>query len=169
MNYSNIVYFSTVNGKGVRTSLFVSGCDLYCKGCFNKSAWDYGSGNELTDEVLETILSSIDKEYIDGLSILGGEPLATNNLDGVLHVVKEFRKKFGYTKNIWIWSGRELDDILKDEKRKEIVSLCDVIVDGRFVAELADDSLYFRGSSNQIIWENKYDGTFEKSELNKLK
>ena len=165
MKYSAIKYFCTVNGVGVRTALFVSGCDLHCKGCFNQSTWGYEQGKELTDDVLEKILNSIDKEYISGLSILGGEPLAERNLDGVLHVVEEFKKKFGTTKTLWLWTGRTLDDALKDDRRKHILSMCDVVVDGKFELGLANPNLAYRGSENQIIWSKNADGSFSRSEL----
>lgn len=163
MNYSSIKYFCTVNGEGITTSLFVSGCDLHCKGCFNQEAWSFESGKELTDELITKMFNNIERPYVNGLSILGGEPLAEKNLEGVLDVIKRFRENFGNTKKLWLWTGRYLSEL--DDKRKEIISYCDYVVDGRFELDKADTTLKFRGSSNQTIWENK-DGEFIKSELN---
>lgn len=163
MKYSNIKYFCTVNGIGITTSIFVSGCDLKCDGCFNKIAWSHDIGKDVTNEIIEEIFQSINKPFINGLSILGGEPLTNKNLDGVNELIDKFRERFGKTKTIWIWSGRYLSEL--DEKRKEVVSKCDYFVDGRFEKDKYDPDLKFRGSSNQTIWEIK-DGEFIKSELN---
>lgn len=163
MKYSKINYFSTVNSIGLSTSVFVSGCDLKCKGCFNKIAWSYDVGKELTDEVIDKILNSIEPKYIEALSILGGEPLAENNLEGVLYLINKCRERYGSTKKIWLWSGRYMNEL--DDKRKKIISHCDYFIDGRFEPEYYKPNLKFRGSTNQTIWENK-NGEFVKSELN---
>lgn len=163
MKYSKIKYFCTVNSIGLSTSIFVSGCDLKCEGCFNKLAWSYDVGKELTDDVIEKVLKSIEPNYISALSILGGEPLAEKNLEGVNFLIDTFRKKFGDTKKIWLWSGRYLSEL--DEKRLSVIKKCDYFVDGRFEQDKYDPNLKFRGSSNQTIWENK-NGEFIKSDLN---
>ena len=118
MNISTIKYFSTVNGDGFRTAVFVSGCKLHCKGCFNYEAWDFNHGVKLIDEIIDKILKSIEPEYIRGLSILGGEPLDENNVEGVKHLVNKFREKFGNTKTIWIWSGYTFEEIVNNPKKE---------------------------------------------------
>ena len=151
MNISTIKYFYTVNGEGFRTAVFVSGCKLHCKGCFNYEAWDFNHGVKLIDEIIDKILKSIEPEYIKGLSILGGEPLDENNVEGVKYLINKFREKFGNTKTIWIWSGYTFEEIIKHEKKKDILNNCDVLVDGPFMVDLYDAKLAFRGSSNQRI------------------
>lgn len=164
MNYSAIKYFCTVNGIGLSTSLFVSGCDLHCKGCFNRESWDFNVGKEYTQEVEDKIFKSIEPPYITHLSILGGEPLAKNNVKAVLEIVKNFRKKFGGTKKIWIWSGYYLNQMT--DEQKEVLLYCDYLVDGRFEEDKFDPNLNFRGSSNQTIWEIQDGGGLIKSNLN---
>lgn len=151
MNYNTIKYFCTVNGPGVRTAVFVSGCNLHCKGCFNTAAWDFLSGKKLTDDKIDEILDSIEPVYIKGLSILGGEPLDIKNQGGVSHLIEKFRDRFGTTKNIWLWSGYYFDDIPQGKYTEYILDNLDAIVDGPFEAELYDSKLQFRGSSNQHI------------------
>lgn len=155
MNISTIKYYCTVNGPGVRTALFVSGCRLHCKGCFNKAAWDFKSGTEMTDEIIDNILESIDHDYIDGLSILGGEPMDENNQEGVWYVIQKFRDKFGDTKSIWMWSGYYKDDAPKTEFTDKIFSEINVLVDGPFKQELYDKNLMWAGSSNQHVIDLK--------------
>lgn len=156
MNISTIKYFSTVNGDGFRTAVFVSGCKLHCKGCFNHEAWDFNHGVRLIDEIIDKILTSIEPEYISGLSILGGEPLDENNIEGVKYLIDRFREKFGDTKTIWIWSGYTFEDIVKYEEKRNIIINCDVLVDGPFKIDLYDAKLAFRGSSNQRIIDLKH-------------
>ena len=112
MNYAKIKYFDIANGPGIRTSLFVSGCSNHCKGCFNPETWDFHYGQEFTEETIKEILDSIDNEHIAGLSILGGDPLEYNNLEMVNKLINEFRKRFGFTKDIWMWTGYVLEDFM---------------------------------------------------------
>lgn len=152
MNYTVIKYFNTANGDGVRTAVFVSGCTLRCKGCFNKEAWSFNSGKMLTDEIInEEILDSIDYPYIDGLSILGGEPMEEDNIDGVYRLLSKFRERFGTTKNVWMWSGHTIEELQKSMKRNAILNMVDYLVDGRFEEDKQDLKLRFRGSTNQRI------------------
>lgn len=162
MNYSNIKYFSTVNGIGVRTALFVSGCDQHCKGCFNKIAWDYNFGNKYTQEVEERILDSLDKPYISGLSLLGGEPLAQQNIDGIQGLIRHCRERYGDSKDIWLWSGFYVSDM--NEKQLETVKMCDYVVDGPFIEPEKHEHYKFKGSKNQHIWKI-VDGEFTEVEL----
>ena len=105
MNYGKIKYFDIANGIGIRTSIFISGCSNHCKGCFQPETWDFNYGQKFTDETIKEILDSIDNEHIAGLSILGGDPLEYNNLEMVNKLIDEFRKRFGFTKDIWMWTG----------------------------------------------------------------
>ena len=155
MNITNIKYFSTVNGTGVRTAVFVSGCNLHCEGCFNSGAWSFNAGHELSLELINKILDSIEPEYISGLSILGGEPLDLKNQLGVAHLIEEFRERFGNSKTIWLWTGYEYDNIPLGEDTFYIITNVDVIVDGPFIAEKKDLNLPYRGSSNQRIIDAK--------------
>lgn len=155
MNITNIKYFSTVNGTGVRTAVFVSGCNLHCEGCFNSGAWSFNAGHELSLELINKILDSIEPEYISGLSILGGEPLDLKNQLGVAWLIEEFRERFGNSKTIWLWTGYEYDNIPLGEDTFYIISNVDVIVDGPFIAEKKDLNLPYRGSSNQRIIDAK--------------
>ena len=155
MNITNIKYFSTVNGTGVRTAVFVSGCNLHCDGCFNTGAWSFSIGHELSSELIEKILDSIEPEYISGLSILGGEPLDPKNQSGVAQLIEKFRKRFGDSKTIWVWTGYEYDKIPLDTHTFYILNNIDVIVDGPFIAKKKDLNLPYRGSSNQRIIDAK--------------
>lgn len=158
MNYANIKYFDVSNGEGIRTSLYVSGCKNHCKGCFNQCAWDFLYGKEYTQEVENEILESINKPFIQGLSILGGDPMEIENQPYVLGLIKKFREKYKNTKNIWIWSGYLFDkELIEGGKRfipnitNEIISNIDVLIDGLFILEKRDLMLKFRGSENQRI------------------
>ena len=148
MKYNTIKYFSTVNGDGVRTAVFVSGCNIHCPGCFNKKAQDFDYGKPLDDEVIERVLTSIDKPYISGLSILGGEPLDERNLQGVNYLIDKFRERFGDSKTIWMWSGFYFDDL--NSSQLDVVKKVDVLVDGPFI-EKEFRKMPYRGSLNQHI------------------
>ena len=160
MNYANIKYDDIANGPGVRTSLFVSGCTHACKGCFNEMAWDFKYGEVFTSEIMETILASLEPEYISGMSILGGEPMEKVNQMGILPLIEEFRNRYP-KKSLWIYSGYTYDvDLIEGgraycEATPKILECCDVIVDGEFAQELYDITLRFRGSSNQRIIDVK--------------
>lgn len=151
MNITNIKYFSTVNGTGVRTAVFVSGCNLHCDGCFNNGAWSFEVGKGLSLDLIDKILDSIEPEYISGLSILGGEPLDPKNQSGVAKLIEKFRKRFGDRKTIWLWTGYEYDAVPLDKHIFYILNNVDVIVDGPFIAKKKDLKLSYRGSSNQRI------------------
>lgn len=163
MNYSKIKYLCTTNGAGFTTSIYVSGCDMmpHCKGCFNQVAWDYNNGDELTDDIIDKMLESIEPVYVDGLSILGGEPLSKKNLEGVNHIIDKFKTKFGNEKKIWLWTGYYKDKF-SDEQLSTAIR-CDYVVDGPFVQDLFSTELRYKGSSNQTVWEIK-DGIFNVSE-----
>ena len=160
MNYATIKYCDIANGEGVRTSLFVSGCRRHCPNCFNAVAWDFGYGAPFTKEVRNEILESLAPGYINGLSLLGGEPFEPENQRVLLPFLKKVRERFP-KKNIWCYTGYLFDKELLGESRArcectdEMLSLIDVLVDGEFVQELYSVALAFRGSENQRIIDVK--------------
>ena len=160
MHYAKIKRFDIANGVGIRTSVFVSGCSNKCKGCFNQELWDKNYGQEFTDETIKEILDSIDKPYIDGLSILGGDPLEYYNLEMVDKLIIEFRKHFGFNKSIWMWTGYLLEDIINDDRRWEVVRKLDYLVDGPFIQKKKNLKLKYRGSENQRIIDMQNSQTF---------
>lgn len=147
MNYSKINTADVANGRGVRVSIFVSGCTLHCKGCFNPDAWDFGYGNTYTSETESEILQALAPSYIRGLSILGGEPCDQNPADLVSLVEKA--KQLYPEKDIWIWSGRKFEEIQNHPLTKYI----DIAVCGKFKIDKRDITAKnpFRGSSNQRV------------------
>lgn len=156
MNYASIKPVDVANGTGVRVSLFVSGCTHRCKGCFNSEAWDFEYGDLYTEETQKYILSCLDKTYIRGLSLLGGEPFDPHNQDTLIKLLKEVKEKFPQ-KDIWCYTGYDFDKDLNGEfaeqnkSTSELLSMIDILVDGEFVLALKNPSLKFRGSSNQRI------------------
>ena len=199
MNYASIRKMDISNGEGVGVALFVQGCHFHCYNCFNFETWDFNGGKRWTDEVKNKFLDLIDKPYIKRVSILGGEPLANENVESILNLVKEIRKRYpksqktaknimnivnnGYknsniynknqdeirlsfhTKNVWLYSGytwkQVMNPVVTDDlnpnrdkiikMRQDIIKQCDVFVDGRYVDELRDLTLHWRGSSNQRV------------------
>lgn len=158
MNYADIKYCDVANGKGVRVSLFVSGCTHQCKGCFNEEAWNFYYGKPFTEETIQQVIAYLDKSYIAGLSLLGGEPFEHVNQQGLLPLLREVKKRFP-DKNIWCYTGYDFEqDILavmaeKWPETREMLSYIDILVDGEFVEALKSPALQFRGSSNQRIIE----------------
>ena len=150
MNYEKIDKCSVSNGAGVRTVLWVSGCDIRCRNCHNPQTWDFNSGIPFTEETMQEILYDLSKPYIKGCTLSGGHPLDPQNVPEVLKSVKRIKMVFP-NKDIWIYSGYEWENIIKDETLREILKYTDVLVDGAYVDELRDISLAFRGSSNQRI------------------
>ena len=150
MNYSKIKPVDVANGEGVRVSLFVSGCPHHCKGCFNPELWNHNSGECFTNEVVWDIINLCSNDYITGLSLLGGEPLDPNNVEHVTHLCHIFKRYFP-NKTIWCYTGYEWENV----KQLHILKYIDVLVDGKFVEELKDPRLRFRGSSNQRIIDVK--------------
>ena len=150
MNYEKVDKCSVSNGAGVRTVLWVSGCDVHCHNCHNPQTWDFNSGIPFTDDSMQEILYDLSKPYIKGLTLSGGHPLDPHNAPKVLEIVKRVKMVFP-NKDIWIYSGYEWENIIKDETLREIMRYTDVLVDGAYIDELRDISLPFRGSSNQRI------------------
>ena len=153
MNYAALKKFDIANGPGVRVSLFVSGCRHHCKNCFNREAWDFNFGKPFTEETEEEILVELDKEYITGLSLLGGEPFEPENRTALTELLKNAKKR-NPQKQIWCYTGFEFEK-LTDPTALKMLSLIDVLVDGKFVEELKSPDLIFRGSSNQRILDVK--------------
>ncbi|MDD5865481.1 MAG: anaerobic ribonucleoside-triphosphate reductase activating protein [bacterium] len=147
MKYNKIRKMDISNGPGVRVSIFMQGCAFHCENCFNKETWDFNGGNDFTEETIKKVLDLCDKDYIVGLSILGGEPMHPNNIDGTTALAKAFKEKFP-NKNLWVWSGYLFDKDLKD---KEVLKYIDVLVDGQFINNLHNPTLKWKGSSNQRV------------------
>lgn len=161
MKLSNIKYYCTSNGDGFRTAVFVSGCSLHCPGCFNKIAWDYNHGFELTDSVIEKIIKSCEPEYISGISLLGGEPMDEKNQAGVYRIIEAFRNKFGKDKTVWMWSGYHIDSNMPvTEWSKNILKEVDYLIDGPYKQDCANIKLKYRGSSNQRVFHKTENGEF---------
>ncbi len=156
MHYCNIKDCDIANGIGVRVSLFVSGCRNHCKNCFQSETWAFDYGEEFTAETEDKILKMLAPSYVHGLTVLGGEPMEPENQKELLPFLKRIKATYS-NKNIWLFSGFTLEEILNPDCRAhteyapEILSLLDVLVDGRFVEEKKDISLRFRGSSNQRL------------------
>ena len=145
MRYNKIRKMDISNGPGVRISIFMQGCHFHCKDCFNSETWDFEGGKEFTDETINRVLELCDKEYIKGLSILGGEPLHPKNIEGTTRLAKKFKEKFD-DKTIWVWSGFLFETVDKDT-----LKYIDVLVDGQFKTELFNPTLKYKGSSNQRV------------------
>lgn len=164
MNYSGIINCSIVDGDGFRVSLFVSGCKHCCKMCHNKDTWDFNFGKKYTKEVEDILFDRIDKPFIKGLTLTGGDPLYS--ADDVIGIVRRFRERFGNTKDIWLYTGFTISEIENDAKMKELAHMCDFVVDGRFDLQRKNPLAPFRGSDNQIIWQKQSDGSFIRSNFN---
>ncbi len=149
MNYQTIIKDDLVNGEGVRCSLFVSGCSHGCVECFNEKAWDYRSGLAFSTETVEIILNELNKPYVQGLSLLGGDPLMPKNISTVIELCKVVKEKYP-NKDIWCWSGYTLEEIINNHA-SVILEYIDVLVDGKFILEEKNLELPFRGSNNQRI------------------
>ncbi len=151
MNYSAYYPVDVINGPGTRATLFVSGCIHQCRGCYNKSTWRPDFGTLFDKKMEQTIIDDLKDERINrrGLSLSGGDPLLPSNLTSVLSLIKRVKKECP-DKDIWLWTGYTINCL--SEEQREVVSLLDVVIDGKFEQQLADPSLRFRGSSNQVIY-----------------
>ncbi len=147
MRYSKIRKMDISNGPGVRVSVFMQGCTFNCKNCFNPETHDFKGGKEFTDEIIDKIIELCGKDYVVGLSILGGEPMHPKNIEGTTKLAKAFKEKYP-NKTIWSWTGFLFDRDLKD---KEVLKYIDVLVDGQYKDELHDFRLKWCGSSNQRV------------------
>lgn len=159
MNYAEIKKLDIANGLGVRVSLFVSGCTHHCKNCFNAIAWDFHYGQPFTPEVEQELIEALKHPMVAGLTLLGGEPLEPQNQYGLFPFLKRVKQELP-EKNIWCYTGYTLEaDLLTGRAHTditdELLSMIDVLVDGRFIEELKDITLKFRGSSNQRLIDLK--------------
>ena len=160
MKYAAIKKCDVANGPGVRVSVFVSGCNHHCKGCFNEKAWDFNYGNDFSDETIDGIIKDLDKEYITGLSLLGGEPLERENQKGLVKLVKKVKEKLP-NKTIWCYTGFDYEkDVMgrmyeQWPETKDLINNIDVLVDGKFEMEKRNLNLQFRGSENQRLIDVK--------------
>ena len=150
MRYNTIRQLDIANGPGVRVSIFVQGCTFNCPGCFNTVARDFDGGKEFTDQTMDLLIELVKPDHISGISILGGEPLHPRNRSAVLTLVRKFKEVYP-EKTVWLWTGYLIEDVFEDLVDTEI----DVIVDGRFVEDLKDMRLRYRGSSNQRVIDLK--------------
>ena len=155
MNIAGINYESINDGEGVRTTIFVSGCSHKCPNCHNPQTHDINYGVKFTDELQNEIISNIEKRpFISGITLSGGDPLHYNNVVDVFNLIVKLKNKFP-NKNIWIYTGYKFESLLNNTSRRRIVEMCDVLVDGRYIDELKDLTLKFRGSSNQRLIDVK--------------
>ena len=143
---------------GIAVALYFQGCPHHCKGCHNPETWDFNGGMEIDrEELIKTVMDSLTENGIKrNLSILGGEPLAPQNIDNTIYILSKIRKQFKDIK-ILLWTGYNFKDIKKDKQQKKILKLVNKIIDGKYIEELRDTTLELRGSSNQnIINLDKY-------------
>ncbi len=156
MNYATIKELDVANGTGVRVSLFVSGCTHHCPECFNSEAWDFNYGSEYTEQTEEKILKLLSRSYINGFSLLGGEPFEPCNQRVLVKLLEKIKAAYP-EKTVWCYTGYLYDEELKKESRARcevtdrMLDMIDVLVDGRFVAAKKNLNLRFRGSSNQRV------------------
>ena len=159
MHYGNIKKLDIADGDGVRVTLFVSGCRNRCENCFQPETWSFDYGKPFTEETVQELLTALAPSYVDGLTLLGGEPFEPENQRELVKLLRRVREAFP-KKNVWSYSGYTLEQICGEEHphcevTEEMLSMIDVLVDGRFVEALKDVSLKFRGSSNQRIIDLK--------------
>ncbi|MDO5376502.1 MAG: anaerobic ribonucleoside-triphosphate reductase activating protein [Staphylococcus rostri] len=141
---------SFVDGEGVRCSLYVSGCPFRCPGCYNVAAQHFRYGEPFSDAMIDEVITACEPSYISGLSILGGEPFC--NLAVVIPLIRAFRQHFGRTKDIWVWTGYQLEYLWRQtDERKTVLQDIDMLVDGMFVQKLYRPNLAYRGSLNQRV------------------
>lgn len=150
MNYHNITKCDQNNGDGLRVVLWVAGCSHHCKGCQNPQTWNDDYGIHFDEEAENELFEALGEDYISGLTLSGGDPLYQKNLSCISKIVNKMRILYP-AKTIWIYTGFTIEEILADEDKKEIVSKCDVLVDGEFEEDKKDVTLHWRGSSNQRV------------------
>lgn len=157
MNFGQIFYTDTANGIGCRISLFVSGCTHHCDECFNQETWDFHYGRPFTDADADDVVEHLKPSYIDGLSLLGGEPMEPANQEALRPLLERVRRECP-GKTVWIYSGYTFEELTDPENKRchtadtlPILSMTDILVDGEFKKNLKDVRLLFRGSSNQRI------------------
>ena len=161
MHVGEVMTADVANGEGMRVSVFVSGCRNHCKGCFQPQTWDFNYGREYTPEIEQFIIDELSKYYYDGITILGGDPMEPENQEPVLRLLRRIKKELS-DKNVWVYTGYVYDrDLVPGGKRfvdgvtRELLESIDILIDGRFVEELKNLMLNFRGSGNQRIIKMK--------------
>lgn len=168
LNYHKIEKTSVANGTGIRVVLWVSGCTCFCEGCQNPQTWPFDSGNPFDEKAKEELFAAIDKPYIQGITFSGGHPLEPENVNDVYDLILEIKEKFP-EKDIWLYTGYKWESILNPvitdnfnperdswlDNRRNIVSNCDIVVDGKYIEDLKDITLKWRGSSNQRVIDVK--------------
>ena len=155
MKYSEIKYFDIANGTGVRTTLFVSGCRNHCEGCFQPDTWNFQNGKSFTREIEDEIISSMNSEFVSGLTLLGGDPFEEENQEGLIGFMRRFKTECP-GKDVWAFTGYLLEDLLEGGRKHtdvtdELLSYVDILVDGPFVLSKKNITLTFRGSENQRL------------------
>lgn len=156
MHYGKIKNCDIADGPGVRVSVFVSGCTNRCKNCFQPETWDFDFGTPFTQKTIDEIMELLSSSYISGLTVLGGEPFEPSNQRALKPFIEKVRRDLP-SKTIWIYSGFTYEELITKgthpncEVTEQILELCDVLVDGRFIEELKDITLLFRGSKNQRL------------------
>lgn len=150
MNYHKIVYDDQLNGEGLRVTLFVSGCGHHCKGCHNPQTWDDRSGKLFDEKAKKELFELASKDYISGITLSGGDPLYWNNMYGAFDILTDYKVKFP-DKNTWLYTGYTYEQIIKSPILMTLMRYVDVLVDGKFIKELADFNYKWAGSTNQRI------------------
>lgn len=164
MNYHNITYPDQNNGPGLRVVIWVSGCSHHCLECQNPQTWDKNSGIIFDNSAKEEIIEQLKNNYISGVTWSGGDPMYKDNVETVLKFTEKIHDLFP-EKNIWLYTGYTFEEIMNDTnlKRKQLLDLCDVLVDGEYKKELRDISLHWCGSSNQRVIDVK--NTFKENKI----
>ena len=147
MHYGQIRRYDIANGIGIRSTIFVTGCTRKCPECFNTEYQDFNAGKEWTDKETELIISYLKDPNVEGLTLLGGEPM--QNIEGLVEIIKAIKKEV--YKSVWVYSGYKWEEILQDPDKKALLEICDVLVDGPFIIALRDMRLRFRGSSINVL------------------
>lgn len=154
MNYHNITCPDMNNGSGLRVVLWISGCKHHCDGCQNPQTWDANSGIMFDDDAFNELIDDLSNDYISGITLSGGDPLNETNLNDVLYLCQYIKQRHP-TKTIWLYTGYTWEQIFNNTDankiRSSIVTLCDVVVDGKFIKELADTNYHWAGSRNQRV------------------
>lgn len=165
MNFHTFKENDMLNGDGLRSVLWVSGCEAKCRSCFNPETWSFESGEEFTTEIREQFINSAKPDYISGITIVGGEPLHKKNIGEVYNIVSEFKRRFP-NKTVWLYTGFTWNEIFEElanenptvdevQRANLVLNFVDVLVEGRYVDSLRDENLKWRGSSNQRVCDIK--------------
>ena len=152
MNYATLRKYDVANGEGIRTTIFCTGCEHYCKGCFNEDLWSFSSGKLFTLDTMNALMEYLSDDNVVGMNILGGEPMHPKNIDVITNIIYESKRIYP-NKTIWLWSGYKLEELAerKDSNTQKALELIDVLVDGKFELENRNINLKYRGSSNQRV------------------